>query len=42
MLGWVGDFIVPPQPLGATLHGYPMYNRYPNWAMNTDILEKPN
>lgn len=36
MLGWAGDFIVPPQPLGAPLPGYP------NWATNTDILEKPN
>ncbi|MCH8910818.1 MAG: GNAT family N-acetyltransferase [Chloroflexi bacterium] len=41
MISWVGPFQVPPQPLGQPLPGHPVFNRYPAWAMNQDILEKP-
>lgn len=40
MIGRPGPFLVSPQPLGQPLPGQPMYNYYPNWAMNSDIREK--
>ncbi|MCH2514171.1 MAG: GNAT family N-acetyltransferase [Dehalococcoidia bacterium] len=41
LISWEGEFQVPPQPLGQPIPGQPVYNRYPTWAMNQDIREKP-
>lgn len=41
LISWEGQFMVPPQPIGQPLPGHPVYNKYPRWAMNKDILEKP-
>jgi GNAT superfamily N-acetyltransferase len=41
LVSWEGEFQVPPQPLGQPIPGQPVYNRYPTWAMNQDIREKP-
>ena len=34
-------FLVPPQPLGAPFPGVKLYDYYPRWAMNQDILPRP-
>ena len=36
-----GHFRAPPQPLGQPYPGVAVYNHYPAWAMNQDILPKP-
>ncbi|MDP6666231.1 MAG: GNAT family N-acetyltransferase [Dehalococcoidia bacterium] len=42
LISWEGPFQVPPQPLGQPMRGQPVFNRYPAWAMNKDIREKPS
>jgi RimJ/RimL family protein N-acetyltransferase len=39
LIGRRGEFKVPPQPIGQPLPGYEVYDHYPRWAMNRDILE---
>ncbi len=41
LIGSEGEFMVPPQPIGQPLPGQPVFDYYPRWAMNKDILEKP-
>ncbi len=41
LISWEGKFMVPPQPIGQPLPNYPVYDKYPRWAMNKDILENP-
>ena len=41
MFGQTGPFLAPPQPFGQPLPGRPIYNYYPDWAMNKGIHEKP-
>jgi hypothetical protein len=36
-----GEFVVQPQPIGQPLPGQAVFDMYPRWAMNKDILEKP-
>ncbi len=36
-----GPFRVPPQPLGRPLPDAGVYDQYPRWAMNHDILPRP-
>jgi len=38
MTGIASPFRVPPQPLGRPREGIEIYNYYPNWAMNKEIL----
>jgi len=40
MLGNIGPFKVPPQPLGTPLPGMTMTDIYPRWAMNKAIQER--
>ena len=40
--GSVKHFFVPPQPLGSPIPGAKVYDYYPRWAMNQDILPKPD
>ena len=35
-------FLMPPQPLGAPYPGARVYDYYPRWAMNQDILPRPD
>lgn len=41
LVGQEGPFLVPPQPLGKPLRDVDVYNKYPIWGMNHDILPKP-
>ena len=41
LISQVGEFKIPPQPIGQPLPGHPVYDMYPRWAMNKDILENP-
>jgi hypothetical protein len=41
LISWKGEFMVPPQPIGQPLPGQQVYDKYPRWAMNKDILENP-
>ena len=41
MIGHPGPFRAPPQPFGQAVPGRPVYNYYPDWAMNKEIREKP-
>lgn len=36
-----GPFLVPPQPIGKPLPGVAVQDAYPRWAMNSEILPKP-
>ena len=38
MTGIAGPFRIPPQPLGYPRQGTQIYNYYPDWAMNKEIL----
>lgn len=42
LISWKGKFMVPPQPIGQPLPDYAVYDYYPRWAMNKDILENPD
>ncbi len=39
--GRPGPFMVPPQPLGSPRFGETLYDYYPDWAINKDILPRP-
>ena len=39
--GLPGPFRVPPQPLGRPRANETLYNHYPDWAINKDILPRP-
>ncbi len=41
LISWEGEFMVPPQPIGQPLPGHTVYDKYPRWAMNKGILERP-
>jgi len=41
LISRVGKFRVPPQPLGQPRPGDLVFNQYPTWAMNKEILERP-
>tara|TARA_Y100000814_G_scaffold293051_1_gene273214 strand:- start:2176 stop:2988 length:813 start_codon:yes stop_codon:yes gene_type:complete len=40
MTGEPGDFVIPPQALGAPVKNMDIYNLYPDWAMNKMIKPK--
>ncbi|HIF73117.1 MAG TPA: hypothetical protein EYQ61_11260 [Dehalococcoidia bacterium] len=41
LISWEGEFMIPPQPIGQPLPEHAVYDKYPRWAMNKDILDNP-